>query len=262
MHRAAVWSRVVWPRVSVSHVFEAGALSRLDFDGLADDLTGGIPPKFLHPDALGRVEHLALAQDSATGRYVGLAGASAGFLDGQTFVRLDLGLVTPGPLDERWQNQLIGRLLAGILLRAAGLYDTPGLLVARTGDAGWLRGLQAFAAAFRGAAFYPAIEGKVIPLQTVCAARALVGAVLPGARLDPGTGELHGTQGISDRILTAGHRQGVAHQRLAVVDLRDLDEPAVIQRARQVYRRRWDRPSARHAAAASAPRSQAAVLNW
>jgi hypothetical protein len=193
---------------------------------------------------------------------VGLAGASAGFLGGQTFVRLDLGLISPRPSDERWENQLIGRLLAGILLRAAGLYDTPGLLAARTSDPGWLRGLQAFAAAFRGAAFYPAIEGKVIPLQTVCAARALVGAILPGARLDPRTGELHGAQGISDRILTAGHGQGVARQRLAVVDLRDLDEPAVIQRARQVYRRRWDRPSARHAAAASARGSQAAVLNW
>lgn len=250
------------PRISVSHVFDAGALARLDFDELADDLAGGIPPKFLHPDVLSRLEHLAVAQDCATGRYLGLAGATAGFLDGQTFVRLELGLIAAGAPDERWQERLILRLLAGILLRAAGLYDAPGLLMAWTGDKGWLRGLQNFAAAFPGTVFYPAVEGKIIPLQTVCAARGLAAAVLPGARLDPASGEVRGAQGLTDCLLGCGRHRGQGPQRIAVVDLRALDEAVLIQKARQLYRRRCDSPFPRPACAAAATRNPAAVLHW
>jgi hypothetical protein len=250
------------PRISVSHVFDAGALARLDFDDLADDLTGGIPPKFLHPDVLSRLEHLALARDCATGRYLGLAGATAGFLDGQTFVQLELGLIAAGTPDDRWQERLILRLLAGIVLRAAGLYDAPGLLMARTGDRGWLRGLQNFAASFPGAVFYPAVEGKIIPLQTVCAARGLAAAVLPGARLDAASGELRGAQGLTECLLGCGRHSNRGPQRLAVVDLRGLEEAVLVQKARQLYRRRCDSPFPRPVRAAAATRSPAAVLYW
>ncbi len=228
------------------------AFAMLDLERIRLDLSEGVPAevvagwRFCHP--LAEHDHLVIAEDPVNQRVLGVLGALELATAREPFLLMETAFVIPRLRGQR----LMRRMMALVMLRAAGSGPIPQVLAARTASPAWYRTLRAFAARFPGAVFYPEPADGVISLATAGLARRIAREVCARLRFDPGTGALRGARAVcgqgwttpeaapADPAIAALFQQVLrpADQVLSVVDLRRMTEDTVTNEARRIWRAR------------------------
>jgi len=193
-------------------------------------------------------DYLVVAEERTDGRAVGLLCANEHATSAEEFLFVSAVFVTPAARKRR----IMRRMLATALLQAARRGPVPRVIAVRSCNPMTLSALRRFAQYVPGAILYPTIEETTVNLATATLARRIARAVSPTCHFDPATGVLHGAV-VAHGLLGCttpqpayhadiddffARRVGPMDQLLALVDLRHVDEATILDKARQLHRRR------------------------
>jgi GNAT superfamily N-acetyltransferase len=192
-------------------------------------------------------DHIVLANDRKTGRCLGLLAAQDAVTEcEQEFLFLRAGFVA----EEARARGLMRRLIALMLLRAAGNGATPTVIAARTSSQQFYKALHGFGARIPGAVVYPDFDSNAVSLRAAALARRIAQQVGRGVRYEMATSAFRGglveaIGGLIPPILSRdakidalfGGALAPQDQILVMVDLRAPAEELVIDQARRIYRR-------------------------
>jgi hypothetical protein len=216
-------------------------------DDLSDDTPDGDPLPWLTRYRLADYDHLVLATDQSTGRYLAFLAANDGATAREDFLLLETAFVAPVA---RGQN-LMRRMMALAMLRIAGARAVPSVIVACTRNPICYRIMREMARHFTGARFFPDPDSVAINFHTATLAQRVAREIGPNHRFQVTTGTLRGGM-----ILAVGANQSrplardplfdrmfgqwlqPADRMLAMLDLRDQDEATILNDARRLYRSR------------------------
>jgi hypothetical protein len=186
-------------------------------------------------------DHLVLATGTNDGRCCGAVAASEHATEWEPFLFLDAAYLAPVAQAPR----LLQRMLAFAMLRIAGDGAVPAVIAACVQTPCYALGLRDIGQRLAGAALFPATpDDVVIDLGMASLARRIARVVRPGSRYETATGVFRTASG-SD---AARHAGGTPNGRprgaqgteevLVVVDLSKVDEAAILDDARKLYRTR------------------------
>ncbi len=217
----------------------------LDQDRIIADLAEeDDPPPWLTRYQLADYDHLVLVTDQATGRYLGLLGASDGATAREEFLLLQTISVAASA---RGQN-LMRRMLALTILRIGGLQIAPSVIAICTRNPICYHILQGTARRFTGAVFFPEPDSVAISFQTATLAQRIAREICPNFRFLATTGTIRNVRPpVAPRFRRPlsrdpyieklfGERMQPADQMLAMLDLRAVDETTILNDARRIYR--------------------------
>jgi hypothetical protein len=212
------------------------------FDGALD---GDVLP-WLAGHQLNDHDHLILATDRHTGRYLGVLGACDGATTGEEFLILEVAFVAP---KARGQN-LLRRMIALALLRIGGLGPLPSAIAACTRSPICYHVLRGITRGFTHAAFFPEPAHFPINLHSATLAQRIAREIHPNCRFQINTSTIRGSvppidlrqyqtppNGLETNGLFGQYMQ-LNDQTLVVIDLRGRDEATILDDARLLYRAR------------------------
>jgi hypothetical protein len=206
-----------------------------------DDLCGGDMAGAMLPWQNGlrmaASDHLVIATGINDGRCCGVVAASEQATEWEPFLFLDAAYLTPvGHAPRQLQ-----RMLAFAMLRIAGDGAVPAVIAACVQTPCYAAGLRDLGQRLAGAALFPAAPGDVvIDLGMASLARRIARVVRPGSRYETATGVFRTATGSDVARHAGGIPNGVhrTEETLVVVDLSKVDEAAILDDARKLYRTR------------------------
>jgi hypothetical protein len=220
---------------------------------LSDDTLDGDVSPWLASDQLHDHDHLILATDRHSGRYLGVLGACDVATADDEFLILQSAFVVA---TARGQN-LLRRMIALALLRIGGLGPLPSAIAACTRSPICYRVLRGITRGFTHAAFFPEPAHVPINLQAATLARRIAREIHPNCRFQINTSTIRGSappidlrryqtppNGLETDDLFGPYMQP-ADRMLAVLDLRGADEATILDDARLIYRARSVHTSSR-----------------
>lgn len=231
----------------MTYLRDPATIEALDQDRVLAELTEGVPgaADFLSRRCFSDYDHLVLAADHLTGRFVGMLCARDGATAVEDFVLLETAFVVPKLRGKR----VMKRMLALTILRIAGYRAAPTVLVAPTTSPIWYRSLFQLSNRFTGV-FFPEPDAQAIPFHSANLARRIAHEIGPNLRFEAATGTLRG--GLASAALR--HRRQIssdpkinamfdetlapADLMLAVIDFRAQTEADILGHARRMYRGR------------------------
>jgi hypothetical protein len=210
-------------------------------DDLCDDGMSGAMLPWQNGLRMAWSDHLVLATGSNDGRCCGVVAASDLATEHEPFLFLDAAYLAPVAR----ASQLLQRMLAFTMLRIAGDAAVPTVIAACVQTQCYARSLRDLGQRFKRAALFPAAPGDVvIDLGMASLARRIVRVVRPGSRYEAATGifcsvgctgAVHHAGGVAKPTPASSHHM---QETLVVVDLSKLDEAAILDEARKLYRMR------------------------
>jgi hypothetical protein len=232
----------------LTYLCDPATIDELDQDRILEDLAHAAPSDdplpWITRSRLSDYNHLVLATDRNTGRYLGLLGANDGATSREEFLLLETSFVAA---NARGQN-LLRRMLALAILRIGGVTVAPSIIAACTRNPIFYHILQSTARRFTGAVFFPEPESVAISFQTATLAQRIAREICPNFRFLATTGTIRGGRPPSGpfyhRPLSSdqrienlfGQQMQPADQMLTMLDLRGTSEDAVLDAARRTYR--------------------------
>jgi hypothetical protein len=222
------------------------AIDELDQDRVLEDLSedasddDAIP--WLAQCRLADYDHLVLAADRFTGRYLGFLAANNGTTTLEDFLLLQTTFVATAA---RGQN-LMRRMIALAMLRIGGLGAVPMVVAACTRNPLCYRILQDTARRFTRAVFFPDRDSVAINFQAATLAQRIARVVGPNCRFQVTAGTIRGFSPADRRPISSdrqidtlfGQHMQPADRMLAILDLRAADEATIFEDARRIYRSR------------------------
>jgi hypothetical protein len=231
----------------LTYLRDPNVIDNLDQDQILDDLSDGTPDgdplPWLPRYGLADYDHLVLVTDRTNGRYLAFLAANDGATAREDFLFLETAFVAAVA---RGQN-LMRRMIALAMLRIGGMGPVPSVVVTCTHHPVCYRIMRDAARRFAGATIFPDPDCAAINFRTATLAQRIVREINPNYRLQASTGAILGTAERSCRPQLStnpqidslfGQHQQPANRMLAVLDLRDRDEAAILDDARQIYRSR------------------------
>jgi hypothetical protein len=197
-------------------------------------------------------DHVALATDQETGRYVALLVANDGAISSGAYIDLRAGFV----IGAMRGSKLIHRLLAYVILRMSCFSVMPRIVAAQTSIPACHGLLSLFSLMIAGARIFPGPDKVVTDLELAGLARQIARYALPHLEYEPGTGTVKRakltnatcfarindadpqTDAMFERCL------GSTDQMMVVVDLRGCDEKTIVAQTTALVRSRWKMPFA------------------
>ncbi len=227
------------------YVRDPHAIETIDIDRISRELADGSdaahPASSLRRIALTEYDHVVVVSDRTTGRCIGFLGAR----DGATARDEEFILLRAAFVAEPARGRgLMRRMIALVLLRAAGNGDMPRVIAARTSCDKLVRALAGFALRLPDVVTYPAPPGEPTNLRAAGLAQSIARQVGRGVRFEVATGALRGGRIAAGGTLlmeadsVLARFLGPPDQVLAVVDMRGADEESIIDAARRIYRKR------------------------
>lgn len=225
-------------------------IDELDQDAILRDLSEGetedLSAARLSHRNLSDFGHVILARDSRSAQTMALLAMRDGSTGQEDFLQLETAFVAPAARGRKIMN----RMVALALLRVASFGPVPQVVVARTANPVWYRGLRKISRQFTGAVFFPDHESPAIRLDSAGLARRLAEQIAPNRRFDTATATLRGSRTATGKMRARptcddphlealfGRSLRFADQMLAVIDLRAQTEETILADARRVYRAR------------------------
>jgi hypothetical protein len=225
-------------------------------DDLCEDGMAGAMLPWQNGLRMAASDHLVLATGTNDGRCCGAVAASEYATEWEPFLFLDAAYLAPAARAPR----LLQRMLAFAMLRLAGDGAVPAVIAACVQTPIYAAGLRDLAQRFAGAALFPATpDDVVIDLGMASLARRIARVVRPGSRYNTATGifcsvadtdAARHAGGTPKSLPNSTHR---TEETLVIVDLSKVDEAAILDDARKLYRTR-PRSGTRHGFADAAAR--------
>lgn len=232
-------------KIDVEYHRDPLGIEALDEELIVEDLARGMP----ETGALRRVrqlsftdcDHLLIATDRRDGRAIGLLAAQDCKTAREEFLHLECAFVRSDARD----RHLMTRMMAALVLRAAGLASAPTVIAGSTGDSEWLAAMRAFGRGFNGSACFPQPPADPVSLRSAALAQRVARSLFPSLRFDLATGVVRGAEAARWMPRSVHAAQGEqagsmtgADQLLALIDLRTESEAGIMDDARRMHRAR------------------------
>jgi hypothetical protein len=199
---------------------------------------------------LSDLDHVVLATDYETDRYVGLLAANDGATAAETYLDLQAAFV----IDAMHGSMLMRRMLAFAMLRIAALGTLPRVIAARTSTPCCYRLLSLFSQTIPDATVFPEIAPNAINLRGAGLARRIARRMAPTCEYETATGTIRHSRLSNRSCFTRttvpdpdvekmfATRLGDGDQIMVVVDMSEIDESAITVKTREIVRKRWKAP--------------------
>jgi hypothetical protein len=238
----------------LSYLRDRSSIGQLDVPKILDDLC--------EPDtryqlcawfarvSLTDFDHVVLATDRETGRYVAMLAANDGDTTDGPYLNLRAAFV----IDAMPGSKLICRLLAYTISRISCLGEMPRVIAAQTSISACYSLMSLFAQTIAGASVFPEPNAAAIDMRRAGLARQIARHAAPHLKYEAATGTVRdakltsatcfarttGTDPHADAMFD--RNLGSSDQMIIVIDMRGCNEEIIDAEMRALIRSRWKIP--------------------